>query len=56
MTTEQSPKPLPCAPKPDSEAKWLALTLRQGLLLIVREIERRYEVGPERKRQDRDAA
>jgi hypothetical protein len=32
-------------PKPDDGVKWLALLLRQGLLLIVAGIEQRYGIN-----------
>lgn len=41
--------PMPPIPAPrDGETYWLAMLLRQGLLLIVRGIERRYDLSDKR--------
>lgn len=37
-------------PATDSDARWLALLIRQGLLTIVRGIERRYNLKPSQGR------
>lgn len=51
MTTTP-PKPTPitcqCGSKQDDDTKWLALTIRRGLLTIVKAIEVKYDIG-ERK-------
>jgi len=54
VTTE---KPTPircdrpdCQCRPDDEVKWLAVTVRRGLLVIVRAIEIRYQIEDKGKR------
>lgn len=45
-----APKPEPTESSKTDDVKWLALTLRRGLLVIVRSIEERYEIEDKGKR------
>lgn len=52
MSEEQPPyDPTPLAPKPDDELKAFLLVLRQGMLLVVRYIEKKYDLGMDEKKR-----
>lgn len=53
MTDQRTPQPI----KPqDEEMKEFLLVVRKGLLVVVRWIERKYEVGEHAPEKDRRAA